>query len=113
MTRPIALVLLLGAWVHVPALDLVRDGRPVAALVLPAKPNAVEKLAAEELRDHVCLISGAELKIQSAPATGPRVLIGRAAASVGVKADALEPEHYRIRTGPDWLAIAGRDAALR
>jgi len=90
-------------------LDVVRDGRPVAMIVLPDKPSPTERLAAEELQGHVKLISGAELPIRSDATQGPRVLIGRAAAEVGVAVNNLELEHYRIRTGPNWLAIAGRD----
>jgi len=39
---------------------LVRDGRPRAAIMLPAKPTPIEKLAAEELQWHIQRMSGAK-----------------------------------------------------
>jgi hypothetical protein len=43
------------------AADLVRDGKPVAVIVVPFEPNEVETLAARELADHVEKMSGAKL----------------------------------------------------
>jgi len=92
---------------------LVRDGKPAARIVLPEKPTPTERLAAEELRDHIRLMTGAELPLGGEPGKAEaRILIGRAAAAAGLTADGLEPEHYRIKTGPGWLAIAGRDGSL-
>lgn len=44
-----------------PAATLVRDGKPVAVVALPPEPDAVEKLAARELIDHIEKVSGAKL----------------------------------------------------
>jgi len=89
---------------------IVSDGHPRAAIVVGAKPTPTEALAAEELQWHIRKMSGATLPIAAhAPKGLLPIYIGRSAATVGVQADDLELEHYRIKTGPDWLAIAGRD----
>lgn len=76
-----AFVILLSLEVHAVAavaeVVLVKDGEPLAEIILPADPTPTEELAAEELRIHIRLIIGAELSVTSQP--GTRVLIGRAA----------------------------------
>ncbi len=42
---------------------LVSNGEPRAAIVLPSDPHSSETTAADELRDHIARISGAELSI--------------------------------------------------
>ena len=46
---------------------IVNDGKPMADIVIAENPPRLAKLAAEELRDYVRKISGAELPIVSAP----------------------------------------------
>ena len=45
------------------ALDLVKDGKPVASIVIPSQPLPVETYAAEELQYHVEAATGARLPI--------------------------------------------------
>ncbi|HRU04257.1 MAG TPA: DUF4838 domain-containing protein [Candidatus Brocadiia bacterium] len=64
------------------AAPLVRDGQPAAAVVLPAAPQEQEKLAAQELVEHVRLISGATLPVvegKEAPKDLAPILLGGAA----------------------------------
>jgi len=64
------------------AAPLVRDGQPAASVVLPADPQAQEKLAAQELVEHVRLISGAALPVvegKAAPQGLTPILLGGAA----------------------------------
>jgi hypothetical protein len=64
--------LLLLALALLPAMGadrfLVRDGQPMARIVTTDQPPRMTKLAAEELRDYLLKISGAELPIATAPA---------------------------------------------
>ena len=46
-----------------PFVDLVADGKPVAAIVAPAEPSLVEGHAIQELRTYVTRMTGAELPI--------------------------------------------------
>jgi hypothetical protein len=45
------------------AATLVQDGKPTATVVIPAKPDATEKLAADELISHIEKMSGAKLAL--------------------------------------------------
>jgi len=71
------------------AMDLVREGKPAAAIVIPAQPLPVESYAAEELQYHVESGTGARLTIASEGTTipsGARVYLGnrKAAEAVGL-----------------------------
>lgn len=93
-----------------PGMSLVEAGKPAAAIVIPRDATPLERFAAEELRDHISLMSGAQLPIgNSAPAGTPRVLIGRSAENAGVAVRDLPPEHYRIKTIAGALCLAGHD----
>ena len=43
--------------------ELVRDGKPLASIIIPAEPLPVESYAARELQYHVESATGAELPI--------------------------------------------------
>ena len=60
-TSLLLMLLALGLASPAPAATLVRDGKPLAVVALPADPDATEKLAAKELIDHVERMSGAKL----------------------------------------------------
>lgn len=95
---------------------IVSDGRPRAALVVGPEPTPTESLAAEEIRWHIRRMSGAELPVVASHIARPPegivpIYIGRAAGAVGIDAGELTLEHYRVVTGPDWIAVAGRDGS--
>lgn len=156
---------LLAAWALQAAcgMEIVRDGQPVASVVLPAEtewiryvqagPEEVaafarerfprasdeqlaavieklpalrrkkaesvgddEALAVAELVEFVKKMSGAELPVarpdagQALPG-GARILLGTELAwaeGLGGELDGLGPHGFLIRTGPDWLVVAGR-----
>lgn len=68
--------------------DVVRGKKAAAIIVLPDAANAVEKYAAQELRDHLQKATGATLQIvaeKDAPPTSARLYVGavRALESIG------------------------------
>ena len=101
--------LCLGLTASAVALDLVRDGQPVAAIVTtipreapePAAPvkgkapkrkaavaETDEALAVRVLGEWVKKITDAELPIaDKAPASGPAIYVGQAALAAGLRAD--------------------------
>src|SRR5690606_3477488 len=63
MLRTVALLCALLLAFSAPAFTLVEEGEPKAIIVVPDQPLPAEAFAAEELRHHVKLASGAELPI--------------------------------------------------
>ena len=94
--------------------DIVNDGKPMADIVIAENPPRLAKLAAEELRDYVRKISGAELPIVSAPtnAVPVKIYVGRSAYTdkLGISSEGLKHGAYRMISGPDWLVLLGHDA---
>ncbi len=98
------------------AVELVRDGKAVAVIVMPRHPSAVESYAAKELQYHIEAATGAQLPIVSEGAAlpaGARVFLGRCEAATGATVDpsALPGNSYIIKTSGDEMFIAGRDSA--
>jgi len=102
-------------------LELVRDGQARSVIIVPDAASATVRLAAEELRDHIALISGAQLgilkakdaAIKSWPAGFGMVYVGESAAgrAKGITADGLELEHYIVRVAGNALHFVGADGA--
>ena len=94
-------------------LDLVRDGKPAATIVMAGKPTRSAQLATAELQYHVRKITGATLPIVSdgEAVEGTRILVGhsKATAALGLTNDAFEPQEYAIRFLPKTLVLVGRD----
>jgi uncharacterized protein DUF4838 len=98
------------------ALELVRDGKPVAIIVIPAQPLPVEAYAAKELQYHVETSTGVELAIVSEDRDAPamaHIYLGHCKASRGTKVDpsSLPGNGYAIETGGAGLYIAGKDSS--
>ncbi len=98
--------------------DLVREGRPVATVVLPSDASQVLKDAAAELATYVGKITGAELATvaEEALPEGPAVLLGstRAAAESGVSAADLDRDGFLLRAlGPRLFIVGHDDEATR
>ena len=112
---PVLVLLLLSAvaWAGEGKLDLVRDGRPAATIIIAQEPTKAAQFAAYELQYHVRLITGAELPIvaDDAAVTGARVLVGesRATHALGLVGQPFATEEYLIRFLPDTLLLLGKD----
>jgi hypothetical protein len=96
------------------AFDLVRNGKAVAVIVVPALPLAVETYAAEELQYHVKASTGATLRIireNSAIPAGGLIHLGACKASQAAGADPakLEGNGYVLKTSGRKLYVAGKD----
>jgi hypothetical protein len=96
------------------ALDLVRNGKPAATIVVPAQPLSVESYAAEEFRYHVRASTGADLRIVSEDRvipSGARVYLGHCRAAMEAKVDPSElpGNGYRVKTVGRYLFLAGKD----
>jgi len=95
-------------------LTLVSEGKPRAALVLPAQPAPDEELAAREIREHVLAISGTDLAVGTAapPGLAP-IRIGAALdpeAEARIRTKGGDPAAFRIRVASDpaeGVSIAG------
>lgn len=92
---------------------LVKDGTPAARIVISDQPPRMVRLAAEELRDYLRKISGAELPIATEPDDNlVSVYVGRSVHTdrLGLVGHDLPDGAYRMVTGENWLALLGRDS---
>ncbi len=98
------------------AVELVRDGKSIATIVIPAHPLAVESYAAKELQYHVKAATGAALSIEKETnqgQTGSHVYLGRCKASAAAQLDptTLPGNGYIVKTVGNDLYIAGNDSS--
>ena len=95
--------------------ELVRDGKPLASIIIPAEPLPVESYAAKELQYHVESATGAELPIvfetQEMPSEA-HVYLGRckAATAANVDPSSLPGNSYVLKTAGRDLYLAGKDS---
>jgi hypothetical protein len=96
--------------------DVIKDGRAQAVIVLADQPTAVARYAAEELAYHIEKASGARLAIVAesgaSETRGARIYLGdtRAAHAAGIDVAQLAPESSMLHVGADSIIIAGGDA---
>jgi hypothetical protein len=96
------------------AVQVVRDGKPAACIVIPAKALAVESYAARELQYHVEASTGATLPIVGEDGNlpiGTHVYLGqcRATAAAGIDPSGLPGSSYIVKTMGNDIFIAGKD----
>ena len=106
-------VLLASARFATAASWIVEGGQPQAEIVIADRPPRSVRLAAGELRTYIEKLTGARLGVVTAP-TGKapvKVFVGESdhTRSLGVTAKALDRDAFRMVSGPDWLALVGRD----
>ena len=93
---------------------IVQDGQPRAQIVIADDAIRVVELAAEQLRDYVKQMTGAELPIVHAPSNGQlvRIFVGRSryTDARGIEVGHLEHGGFRMVSGENWLALVGIDA---
>jgi hypothetical protein len=93
--------------------ELVKESKPEATILLSAKPTKAAQLGAYELQQHVKLITGAVLPIEtdSAKAKGLKIYIGDnpELKKLGVDCSSLKLQEYMIKFMPGTIVIAGKD----
>jgi hypothetical protein len=112
-----------GAWMMATAftafaadtsLVLVREGTPAATIVLAPHPTQAAAFAAQELREHIREITGAELPVASAASgalAGTRILVGESALTreIGFASADFASQEYLIGFRPETLILMGHD----
>lgn len=112
-----ALACLLASAATLPAGTFTQeDGQPYAEIVVAPDAPDMTKLAAREFQAFIKAVCGQELALRSdgvGSGMSPAVYIGASAAlqELGIAADGLAAEGYRIVVRPGALAIVGRDYA--
>lgn len=97
------------------SVELARDGKATADIVVGENGGRVAQEAAADLRAHLKQITGADFLLlkESQAGAGPRPLIvvgaGKLAAAAGIDPAKLPLEGYIIRTAPGRLFIVGSD----
>lgn len=93
--------------------NIVENGQPKAEIVVPEKPLANVKFAAEDLQKHLEAISGAKLAIVSEPSgkVKSRIFVGRSPLTdkLGVTTDDLKAGGFKIVVKGDDVVIVGKD----
>jgi hypothetical protein len=95
---------------------LVVEGKARAVIVLPARPEALERQAARELSEHLALMTGAELAVvegEQAAAERIPVYLGSAAdpaLDVLSRAAGENPSTFTLRVAEDRIDIRGLSA---
>ena len=96
-----------------PHRTLIEESVPHTVIVTPPLPTATHRLAAEELRDYLGKMSGADVPIVPSTAVPPgrfRLLVGREHPEANAaRLDALKEEGSLLKSGDDYLLLAGRN----
>jgi len=93
--------------------ELVRDGRPMADIVVETGALSSVKLAASDLQEFIEKMSGAKLAINHAPSDSVRNHVyvgpGEYVRKLGVTIDDLKPEGFKIVATGNAVVLIGRD----
>lgn len=94
-------------------LILVKEGKPLATIVIPEKASYHISYAVSVLNQYLQLVTGTTLPVVTAekPWTEPVILIGksRATEKYGVKTDDFINDSFRVQTGTNFVALVGGD----
>jgi hypothetical protein len=102
----------------VAALDIVKDGKAVATVVLPEKTDETAKEAAQQIVENLRLCTGVTLPVApeaQAPAEGTLIAIGKTAASetLNLDVDKQLADTCFLRVQGRTLFLVGRDADVK
>ncbi|MBI3922719.1 MAG: DUF4838 domain-containing protein [Armatimonadetes bacterium] len=94
------------------SLVLVQQGKPSCTIIVPAEKNSIIQSAAEDLRDHLRKISGAEVPVVSngREIKGVRIYVGVAPSGLKLPVDLTDrqlfwPDGYLIMTNGERLCL--------
>ncbi|MFC1454392.1 DUF4838 domain-containing protein [Verrucomicrobiota bacterium] len=93
--------------------DLVKNGKPLADIVVETNALSSVKLAADDVQEYIEKMSGAKLPITNAPSekfknhvyVGPSEYVKK----LGIKTDDLKPEGFKIIAKDNYIVLIGRD----
>jgi len=92
---------------------IVEDGKPQAEIVIAERPARSAEFGASELQTYIEKVTGVRLAIVMAPTSEKSVKIfvgeSEAAHRVGVSAEGLTRDAYRMVSGDNWVALVGND----
>ena len=94
-------------------LPLVKDGKPVANIVIAKEASRSAQFAAAELQYHIEKITGTQLPVvtDEEAIEGNRILIGasKATQALGLSNKDFKHQEYLVRFLPDTLVLMGKD----
>jgi hypothetical protein len=113
--RRVALLLCLGCLLlaaAAPAMDIVRDGRPCAAIVVAQDAPRMVLYAAQELQHYIARVSGARLEITATSPAGNVIYVGPSqyTEALGLSVAGLRPDGYRMVCRGRYVALLGRES---
>ncbi|MEI6423761.1 MAG: alpha-glucuronidase family glycosyl hydrolase, partial [Lentisphaerota bacterium] len=95
------------------AVDLVKDGKPVAEIVIAESAEPSVRTAADELQDKLEKMSGARLAIVStaSPEVKNQVYVGESeyTRKLGVKLDDVKYDGFKIVADKNYVVVAGKE----
>ncbi|MHB8993996.1 MAG: DUF4838 domain-containing protein [Armatimonadota bacterium] len=95
-------------------LVLVRDGKPVASIVVGDKLSMGLRFALQELQEHLKLSTGTELPVlqDGQPASGPTLHLGKTAFTerLGLSPSCFAPDNWTVQRVGDAIVLSGGDS---
>ncbi len=95
------------------ALDLVRDGKPLCAIVIPDEPTVLEREGADTLAKYLAQAVGTPIPVanESSRPSGTVISLGKTALAraAGITDEGLEFDGYRMAVKDGTLFLLGRD----
>lgn len=96
------------------SMHIVENGKPLACIVVPKEPLTTVQYAADQLQQHIELVTGAKLEIFSeddAPDTGPQIYLGssRHSKELGLDLQAYSKNAFQIKKVDNKLFLIGND----
>ena len=95
-------------------IDIVKNGKPCAVIVIDKKAPRMVQYAAKELRDYIKKTGGAELQIVHAPVRDKTsVFVGESAGTkkLGINVKKLSADGFIVKAVKNGLVLCGRDYA--
>jgi hypothetical protein len=93
--------------------ELVRNGNPLADIVVETNAISSVRLAANDLQEYIDKMSGARLEITNAPSDKFKVHVyvgpSEYTKKLGVTTDDLKPEGFKIIAKDNYVVLIGRD----
>lgn len=110
MKKTLGILFCLSALCLAAQVPVIKDGKAACTIILPVGPSAVEKTAAQELAEHLRLISSQTFQVLSENKLRPdmpAILIGRTALAEKAFRKELQDDEYVIQVQGNRLLLTG------